>query len=78
MNHNAMTQSGHSGSPILMPNAEGKYCVAGIHTHKGLDYRTNSGIYFNASMLATLKQYVKELNSENQLSEVVCFEGEKS
>jgi hypothetical protein len=42
--HNASTYKGHSGSPIVRINDEGRIEAVGLHTHSGAEEDTGEGL----------------------------------
>ena len=55
IHHTAPSQSGHSGSPIVTYDDNGKIVIVGIHTHRGIRSGINSGLYFSHEILSRIQ-----------------------
>ena len=57
--YTVQTAVGMSGSTVLIEQADGSYKIVGIHTHRGLTSKYNSGLYFNGDMIDKIRTWVE-------------------
>ena len=69
------TGVGMSGSPVMIQKQEGDFKIVGIHTHRGLTSSYNSGLYFNDEIIERIKVWVKQIETENDLTPMNIFCG---
>ena len=64
MKHTARTSVGFSGGPIIAQDISGNFVVVGIHTHRGEDNLTNSGLCFNSEIMKKIGEYLNDLSCD--------------
>ena len=51
LNYTMRTGIGFSGSPVIVKDENGQEKIVGIHTHRGMDQRYNSGLLFTPKII---------------------------